>query len=1184
MTPLFRFFTQTLPVFAAAAMAQEAPPPTSVEAVRTQVPAFAAFKPSLGVAMVQHPDRLANFRLRLEYRLPETPSRLTLQWAPQQRLPLTGSTGAWHALDARFEHLPGQPTLFRASIDGGTLPEVTLPATAETMATPGAGKLRLDGDFTLMLSFSSEGDGSLLSQCRTEKWAPDAKMIGLRGGRLFYDIGWLGVVNGRTEGLADGRPHVAVVRTRAGKATLFVDGRRDGEKAAHTRPDAEGHSIHVGLGAKGFVGDLKNGAVAGVRYWERALSDNEAVQASSGKIDAVNTPLLSWASESPVTTFPVGIAGLPTQIALLSEAGAEIRSAWVQPLADVDHAAVIGRWSEESLAEGAKIYQSLCVTCHGTPTQEGSMPTSRRFHRDAFKNGADPFRQFQTLTRGYGLMVPMPQYTAEQKYAVIHYIRETFLTAHNRPQLTAIDAAYLDALPVGMRTLPKARPVDDLSHQYERMDFGPALSWTYQISPDNLAYKGVAVRLDDGPGGVSKGHAWAVYDHDTMRLAAGTTGSFIDWKGVAFDGSHNSHSSLTGDAVFTNPVGPGWANPATGSWHDPRMTGRDGKPYGPLPRDWMRYRGQYFHGRDVVLSYDIGKTAVLDATEAIDYGPRPVFIRTLNVGPSDRPLRVRLAAAKPGLIVRMLDSETAKLTTVGEFHIAEIAPRSAPIAFRVGLAAGHDAPTVDALLKSARLPADLASLTRGGPARWTQVVKTAGIAGSDDGPFATDVLTHPESGANPWQSWLRLTGFDFFADGKRAAVCTWLGDVWIVDGIDREPLGELTWRRIATGLFQPLGLKILNETVYVTCRDQIARLQDLNGDGETDFVECFNNDQQVTEHFHEFAMGLQADAAGNLYYAKSARHALPALVPQHGTLLRVSADGSHTDILATGFRAANGVCLNPDGTFFVTDQEGHWTPKNRINLVRGNGPSEFFGNMMGYHDITDASDSAMQQPLCWITNAFDRSPSELLWVPKTAKWGSLNGSLLNLSYGYGKIYTVPFEKTGDQPQGGMCALPMPQFPTGVMRGRFHPTNGQFYGCGMFAWAGNQSQPGGFYRVRRTDKPALQPIGLHFEKARIRVDFSDALDAATATEANRYAVKAWSLKRSANYGSPHVNERPWEVTKAEIDGEKSLWLTVPTLEPTMCLEISCRLREAGGTETERTIHGTIHRLEPSAAGR
>jgi hypothetical protein len=38
----------------------------------------------------------------------------------------------------------------------------------------------------------------------------------------------------------------------------------------------------------------------------------------------------------------------------------------------------------------------------------------------------------------------------------------------------------------------------------------------------------------------------------------------------------------------------------------------------------------------------------------------------------------------------------------------------------------------------------------------------------------------------------------------------------------------------------------------------------------------------------------------------------------------------------------------------------------------------------------------MKQPLAWITNAFDRSPSELLWVTGN-DWGPLKGSLLNFS-------------------------------------------------------------------------------------------------------------------------------------------------------------------------------------------
>ena len=204
-------------------------------------------------------------------------------------------------------------------------------------------------------------------------------------------------------------------------------------------------------------------------------------------------------------------------------------------------------------------------------------------------------------------------------------------------------------------------------------------------------------------------------------------------------------------------------------------------------------------------------------------------------------------------------------------------------------------------------------------------------------------------------------------------------------------------------------------------------------------------------------MGLQEDDDGNFDYAKSARHGRTQLVKHHGTLLKVSADGSKTDIIANGFRAANGVCVNPDGSFFVTDQEGHWTPQNRINWIKPGGG--FYGNMWSYGAPEDSSDSAMEQPLCWVTKGFDRSPSELLWVD-SKKWGALNGKLLNISYGLGSLAIIPHEFVNGQPQGGLCKIPMPEFQTGTMRGRFN--QGDLYICGLAAWSTSRMQmPGGF---------------------------------------------------------------------------------------------------------------------------
>ncbi len=848
----------------------------------------------------------------------------------------------------------------------------------------------------------------------------------------------------------------------------------------------------------------------------------------------------------------------------------------------IDHAGMIGSWNAESLARGEKLYNTICITCHGNLTQAGSLPTSRPFWKEPFKKGNDPLSLYQTLSLGLGQMPAWTFLTPEQRYDAIQFIRETFVKPHNPDAYFKVTPEYLAALPKGSgRGVKTAEMLEfEKGPKYLRMDFGPALFWTFQVESNNIAYKGIAVRLDDGPGGVSKGRAWMLYDHDTMRAAAAWTGDqFVDWRGIAFDGSHGTHCSIMGEKAFVNPVGPGWAHPRTETFADPRFHGRDDKPYGPLPREWAHYEGAYFHSNQVIIASTVGGARILELPGYEARGNALAFSRTLNVGKSSHDLLMRVAPEQVPVV--LAGESAARMIATNGFNVLRIPASSTPLHVKVLIAhlgSGLNAPMLSAMARESLPAQDLSTLVQGGPPRWNPPLATRGKLGSEDGPFAIDALTPPPDVSNPWHTWMRFGGFDFFKDGQRAAICTWNGDVWTVSGVEGD-LAQLTWRRIASGLFQPLGVKIVDETIYVTCRDQIARLRDLNGDGEIDLVENFNNDHQVTEHFHEFAMGLQTDRDGNFYYAKSARHALPALVPHHGTLLKVSQDGARTEIIANGFRAANGVCVNEDGTFFVTDQEGHWTPKNRINWVH---PRGFYGNMFGYHDRTSSADSDMEQPLVWITNDMDRSPGELLWVT-SEKWGPLKGALLNFSYGTGRIFVVPHENIGGKLQGGVVQLPIPDFPTGTMRGRFHPGNGDLYTCGMFAWAGNRQSDGGFYRVRATGKPAFLPVGLHARAGGVEIQFSDPLNPASASDPKNYAVKVWSLKRTANYGSKHIGEHSLRVASAKLASDnRSLFLAIPELQPTWCMEIKCDLRGADGAMVTRTIHNTIHQLRPAGS--
>src|SRR6185295_15378321 len=157
----------------------------------------------------------------------------------------------------------------------------------------------------------------------------------------------------------------------------------------------------------------------------------------------------------------------------------------------------------------------------------------------------------------------------------------------------------------------------------------------------------------------------------------------------------------------------------------------------------------------------------------------------------------------------------------------------------------------------------------------------------------------------------------------------------VVSGID-EKLETLTWKRFATGLNQPMGVKIVDDTVYVIGRDQITRLHDLNKDGEADFYENFNNDCYLTTNFHECCFDLQTDTAGNFYFAKgSAIWAGSLRMTAHaGTICKVSKDGSHFETLCNGLRAPNGIGIGPKGELTCTDNQGNWTPSCPINWVR----------------------------------------------------------------------------------------------------------------------------------------------------------------------------------------------------------------------------------------------------------
>ncbi len=458
----------------------------------------------------------------------------------------------------------------------------------------------------------------------------------------------------------------------------------------------------------------------------------------------------------------------------------------------------------------------------------------------------------------------------------------------------------------------------------------------------------------------------------------------------------------------------------------------------------------------------------------------------------------------------------------------------------------------------------LRDLIRGGPARWPQALTTKGKRGQASGwPYAIDTIEPPFQ--NPWNALMFFGDHDFMPDGT-AMICTIEGDVWHVSGLD-ESLEAVRWRRFASGLHQPLGLRIADGLVHVLGRDQITRLYDLNGDGEADYHECFSNVQQTSPAGHDFICGLERDQSG-LFYTVSGKEGL----------LEISADGKKATTIATGFRNPDGLGLGPDGTLTVPSSEGDWVMASMICEIKRGGHYGYGGPKAG---------RTPDLPLVYLPRGLDNSSGGQAWVPD-GRFGPLEGQMLHFSFGAGAHFLILREKVDGQPQGAVVPLPG-EFRSGSHRGRFNPADGQLYVSGTAGWGTYTPDDGSFQRVRYTGAPVQLPLAFHAHENGVSITFSRPLDRQIAERVDRQFAQAWNYRYSASYGSSEYSTRHpgvpghdrLAIRSSHVLGDgKTLFLEIPEFQPVNQLHL--RLRpDADGEPVD--LFATVHRLASPFSG-
>ena len=739
-----------------------------------------------------------------------------------------------------------------------------------------------------------------------------------------------------------------------------------------------------------------------------------------------------------------------------------------------------------------------------------------------------------------------------------------------------------------------------LAGKWDDMDYGRFLSATF-LNPAGTSTldgqgcatnKGVAVKLG------ADARAAMLFDTECVRMAGGWSGGWVKLKGVIFDGGHGPNPGPIDPAnVFfqTNP-GPVWSK--NGDFTDPRKlptgAGAAKVPFGPIPRDWAKYRGLHLHGDHVVFEYSVGDAVLLEMPDIEKVGEDEVLTRTFQVlrggaaadlilDESALTIRDNVAATSgaTSLITTKNAPAGTKLVADGNRLILKLPAFAVGQSFKVIYAK-----SAAAVAKGVAAPLNLTDFTKGGPAHWPQTLTTKGELAKDPRqPYVLDTIGVPFE--NPWKSWMRLGALDFFPDG-RAAVSTWSGDVWIVSGID-DKLENVTWKRYATGLFQPLGLKIVNNEILVMGRDQITKLHDQNNDGEADWYENFNNDVQVTPGFHEFAFDLQTDPEGNFYFTKGGP-VMPGgngwgpLSDHSGCVFKVSKDGQKLEVFATGMRAPNGMGVGPNGEVSTGDNQGTWVPVDYIHFPKQ-------GDFIGVPDLAHRTPppTTFDPHLCWIPYSWDNSCGGHVW-DTSDKWGPFQNRMLYLSYGKCALFGVLQERVGDVPQGGLFKFPF-KFDSGAMRPRFNPLDGQLYVAGLKGWQTDGAKDSCFQRVRYTGATVCMPEELHVTDQGITIAFTSPLDTASAADVENYSIEQWNYRWTKNYGSGEYKvsdpeekgHDPVEIKSVSIGtDDKSVTLLIDGLKPVMQMKITLNIKSANGAPVPKEIAHTINVVPPASA--
>jgi len=423
------------------------------------------------------------------------------------------------------------------------------------------------------------------------------------------------------------------------------------------------------------------------------------------------------------------------------------------------------------------------------------------------------------------------------------------------------------------------------------------------------------------------------------------------------------------------------------------------------------------------------------------------------------------------------------------------------------------------------------------------------------------------------------------------------GRVWIArdtngDGLEDQLLP------FSDDFAAPYGVRAaLEDTPAVPVIDVInkyalLRLIDRDNDGFAERVETLSSGWGHTADYHDWAVGLPRDPAGNYYLAipcqqdnrslAAARHRGQALrlVPR-----QPDAKDPHRyaiEVICAGLRFPMGLALSSDGQLFATDNQGNYNPFNELNHLL---PGKRYGFINKLEFRPDFK-PPLTPPAVNLPHPWTRSVNGVcfLEVPGRANaFGPFTGHLLGCEYDTRKLIRISLQWVDGQYQGAAYPFSVePANPQLALEGplacEIAPDGAIYVGnIRDSAWGGG-ANTGSIVRVEQNGP---LPPGIAEVRAvtdGFVIDFTAPVAADKAANAASYRVSSYRRESTPAYGGPDLDRQEHAVRKVELSADRtSARITVDTMRPGFVYELRLENLADGPVFFPDEAHYTLNRV-------